>query len=191
MLKGISKNLSSNSSCKHVGFNHPEIEHRYQKKVIPSNIFSNLVDLGYQFLQKIHRLIHTVDGSEIPNNHLGFLETPLKPCKKCAKSTNLNWWIQDFWTINSTYLPSTFTSAFAPSFAFGLLSGSTGSKNLGPPCGEALGRMSIWNFACIVGLRGPTKNPKIQVCIKIKLQISYQKKGKMILSKKHQKTLLW
>ena len=39
-------------------------------------------------------------GSEIPNNHLGYI----KPCKSLEKTTNLNWWTRDFWTINSELL---------------------------------------------------------------------------------------
>ena len=43
----------------------------------------------------------TVDGADIPNNHLGCI----KPVVNNGISTNnLNWWTPDFWTINSRSL---------------------------------------------------------------------------------------
>ena len=38
---------------------------------------------------------NTVDGSEIPNNHLGCI----KPLKNNGDIYHINWWTPDFWTI--------------------------------------------------------------------------------------------
>ena len=44
-------------------------------------------------------LIHTVDGSEVPNEHR--LDV-IRPCKQWDKLPTSNWWTPDFWIINST-----------------------------------------------------------------------------------------
>lgn len=40
--------------------------------------------------------VHTVDGSQIPNNHLGCSPNLVNNGRSTA---NLNWWMLDFWTI--------------------------------------------------------------------------------------------
>ena len=193
-LKGFfSRISSSNSSCKHVGFNHPEIEHRYQKKWFLQTFSQIWWIWDINSFKKLHRLIHTLDGSEIPNNHLGFLEPPLKPCKNVINLPTSTGESRISEPINSTYLPSTFTSAFGRPLLSVCSQGRRAQKiwdhPVGSVWGEGLGRMSIWNFACIVGfgLRGP----KIQAnsgMHKNQTAKNIPKKGKIILSKK---TLWW